>query len=445
MKRNIENDLINWKMKEIRYPLLVRGARQVGKSYIIEDFGKKYFDNIVVVNFEFDPALKSCFISLNPQEIINKLQLLQQQKIVQGKTLLFLDEIQECPEAIISLRYFKEKMPNLAVIGAGSLLEFAINKKDFRMPVGRIQFLNLEPCSFYEFIESCGYNQLNEHLSAFHLNDKTDDVIHEKLLELLQKYFIIGGMPAVIKEYIHSEDMLECQHLQASILETYRGDFGKYANIAHHKYLQKVFEAVPRLVGQRIKYVAIDKDTKSRDLKNALELLTMSRVVRTIYSTKASGLPLGAQIDEKKFKVNFLDVGLMQNACGIQAEIQKNKNLLQINAGSVAEQFVGQELRAYADRYRQNDLYFWARDKRGSSSEVDYIISIDDNIIPIEVKSGKTGKLKSLNIFLKEKNVNLGIKISSGKFFYKDNILSLPLYMIKEIPRLVREINIHQL
>jgi len=438
MKRDITKELILWKDHKERYPLIIRGARQVGKSYIIESFAKDNFKDIVVVNFEFQPQLKECFKNPDPLEIINKLQLFLGIEIDKNSTLLFLDEIQECPEAIMSLRYFKEKMQSLPVIGAGSLLEFALKSADFKMPVGRIHFLYLKPLSFVEFLDATKNEQLREYLSNITLKDKIEDIIHQKLLELLRLYLILGGMPAVIKDYVYNKDLMSCQNLQKGLLQTYRMDFGKYARTAQHKYLQKVFDSTPRLAGQRIKYSSIDSDTKSRDIKTALDLLALAGIVKPVHMSYASGLPLGAEVNEKKFKLNFIDVGLMQNACGLQSDISMAKDFMQVNSGAVAEQFVGQELRAYSDSRQESRLFFWARDKKSSSAEVDYLISVDSDIFPVEVKAGKTGTLKSLRLFLQEKKARLGIRISQGKLSYVDNILSVPLYMIEQIPRIVK-------
>src|SRR3989338_9848 len=202
--------------------------------------------------------MKQCFESLDPKEIINKLQLMSDLDIESGKTLLFLDEIQESPQAIMSLRYFKEKMPELHVIGAGSLLEFALRGEDFRMPVGRVQFVYLGPFSFGEFLGASNHNQLRGYLGKIKLTDQIDPAVHEQMLELLQKYFILGGMPAVLREYLTSGNLKVCRHVQSGILETYRSDFGKYAKKAQHKYLQRLFESAPRLVGQGFKYVNVD-------------------------------------------------------------------------------------------------------------------------------------------------------------------------------------------
>ena len=441
MRRDIEKELILWKAQKEKYPLIIRGARQVGKSYLVETFGKTHFQNNVVVNLEFQPQLKDCFKSLDPSEIINKLQLILGVQIKEDNTLLFLDEIQECPQAIMALRYFKEKMPKLPIIAAGSLLEFVMRSPDFKMPVGRVQFLYLEPMSFSEYLDAAGNQNLREFISDVKLTDSIDDVIHKKLLELLRIYIIVGGMPAALTEYLSSKDLMNCQRIQTALLQTYRSDFGKYAKISQHKYLQKVFDTAPRMAGQRIKYSNIDPDTRSRDLKNALNLLTLAGIVRPIYLTKASGLPLGAQINEQRFKINFLDVGLMQNSCGLQGRLSIEEDFMQINAGSVAEQFVGQELTAYSDRHQQVGLYFWAREKRGSMAEVDYVINIGSDIFPVEVKSGKEGRLKSLRMFIEEKKSRLGIRFSQDKLSYYDKILSIPLYMVEQLPRLAESLH----
>lgn len=440
MYRDAEKELILWKNKKDRYPLLIRGARQVGKSFLVETFAKKNFQSSVVINFELQPQLKECFSNLDPQEIINKLQLILGVHIDKENTLLFLDEIQGCPEAIVSMRYFREKMPELAVIGAGSLLEFALRSSDFKMPVGRIHFLYLEPLSFSEFLDASGNQQLRQYLSKIMLNDAIDEEIHRRLLELLRLYLILGGMPAVLREYFSNKDMSSCQNIQTGLLQTYRSDFGKYAKTSQHKYLLKVFDAVPRLVGQRIKYANIDADVKSRDLKSALDLLVLAGIVKPIYLSKASGLPLGAQINEQKFKLNFLDVGLVQTACGLQGRLSIEKDFMQINSGAIAEQFAGQELGAYADRHQPSNLFFWARDEKSSSAEVDYVVSVDAKILPLEIKAGKTGTLKSLKLFLTGKKAEFGIRISQEKLSYYDNILSLPLYMIEQLPRLAKNV-----
>lgn len=441
MKRDLEKDLYNWKERKDRLPLLLRGARQVGKSYIVEEFGKKAFENIVIVNFEFRPELKKCFSTLDPVEIINKLRLLTGQNIEAEKTLLFLDEIQECPNAIMALRYFKEKHDRLAVIGAGSLMEFALNSPDFKMPVGRVQFVYLGPLSFGEFLTASGNELLRHHLQAIRLENAFDDAVHQKLMDLLRIYLIVGGMPAVIKEYLESKNFLNCQRIQNSLLQAYRSDFGKYARSSELKYLQMVFDEAPKLVGDRIKYSNIDPSSRSRDIKHALNLLKLAGIVSPVYATSASGLPLGAQVNEMKFKLNFLDIGLMQNACSLQSELTVTNNFFQVNSGAVMEQLIGQELMAYSDSFLNRGLFFWARDKKSSCAEVDYVVAVDSLILPVEVKAGKTGTLKSLRLFIEEKKSLFGVRFSQEEVSFHDKVLTIPLYMAEQMKRLALEAN----
>jgi len=440
MKRDIEKALWAWKDQSGRLPLLIRGARQVGKTYLVQKFGKEAFSKTVSVNFEFQPQLKRCFDTFDPHEILNKLTLLLNQNIEPAITLLFLDEIQECPAAITALRYFKEKLPALHVVGAGSLLEFALNAENFKMPVGRVQFLHLSPLSFGEFLNALGHDKLRNYLSTVEIKDAIDEEVHNHLLTLVRQYLSVGGMPAIVDEYAKSQNLGTCQSTQTGILQTFRSDFGKYSKRVKLEHIHRVFDGAPRLVGQRFKYVHVDPELKSRELKEALHLLISAGLLHPIYATPASGLPLGARINKNKFKIQFLDVGLAQNACGLQAEIAFQEDLLQINAGSLAEQFVGQEFLAYEDPLRRRELFFWTRESPGSTAEVDFVISVDSKIYPVEVKFGKTGTLKSLRLFLNEKRIPLGLRISKHPLSFHENVLSIPLYMIEQAPRLLRSL-----
>lgn len=437
MYRSIEKELHDWKQKSQHLPLLMRGARQVGKSFVIEDFGKKYFKNSVTINFDFNPEYAEAFNDMKPENIINMLSLMSGQSIIPKETLLFLDEIQECPIAIKALRYFKEKMPELHVIGAGSLLDFTLNDANFRMPVGRIQFIHLKPLSFKEFLLANKKEQLVEFISQVTIEKGIPEAIHLQLLKLLRTYMVLGGMPSILQNFIDNEQINECQNLQTVLLNNYRRDFGKYAKIADHKYLQQLFVKAPYLVAQHFKYVNVDPDMRARDIKRAFEILNLAGLINPIYATAAAGLPLNAQINEKKFKMIFLDIGLMNRATKHDATILLQENILLINQGALAEQLVGQELLAYADPLDETELFFWSRESKGSTAEVDYIINSGKTIIPIEVKAGKIGHLKSLRLFMKEKNIKLGLRYSQLPLSYIDNILSIPLYMISETGRLV--------
>lgn len=435
MKRDIEKNFIQWAKDKNRKPLIIRGARQVGKSYIVEHCLKNYFKNIVVCNFEFNPELKNCFDTLDPTTIINKVQILLNVEIKRD-TLIFLDEIQECPKAITSLRYFKERLPEQAVVCAGSLLEFAMNNENFSMPVGRVSFIYVKPLSFGEFLTAIGQNKLRELLNSVTLKNQIDDLFHNKLIELLKIYVVTGGMPAVIQEYINTTNIASALKIQSDLLTTYKNDFGKYSKMSKREYLEKVMNFVPRFIGQRVKYVTIDSQIRAIYLKEAIYLLGLAGIVKQIFKTTASGLPLESELNENIFKLNFLDVGLMQNIVGISADII-SKDLMQINDGAIAEQFVGQELLAYSDSNVENKLYFWAREEKNSMAEVDFVINYNANIIPIEVKSGTTGSLKSLNLFMAEKKPKIAVRFWQNKLSFYNGILSIPLYMIEHTQRLI--------
>lgn len=438
MNRDLEQDLLRWKAQTHPMPLLLRGARQVGKTYVVEKFGQAHFDQVVALNFELQPEMVRCFESLEPLEILNTIFLLTQKKVEPQKTLLFLDEIQDCPNAIRALRYFKEKLPQLHVIGAGSLLEFTLNDVHFRMPVGRIQSLYLKPLSFKEYLTGSGHQELRNWIEHLDLNSTITQPVHEQLLKLVREYMALGGMPAVLKMYIETKDLSECQHIQTALLNTYRQDFGKYSKKTDHRYLQRLYEKIPGLIGENFKYNKVDSDMKARDIKEAIYLLQNSGLIYPIYSTSASGIPLASLINEKKFKILFLDVGLVTRAGKLETELLFNQDILLVNRGMLAEQFVGQELLAYSSPFEEGNLYFWSREKYSSMAEVDFITTVDANIIPIEVKAGATGRLKSLKLFMEEKNSILGVRISQQSLNYADKILSLPLYMAGEINRLIK-------
>jgi hypothetical protein len=441
MDRKISTILKQWKISPLRQPLLVRGARQVGKTYSVTAFGNANFENMVSVNFEEQPELADCFTEYDTKTIIDRLSIFTRSVIRPGHTLLFLDEIQDCPKAISSLRYFYEKMPELHVIGAGSLIEFALRAKNFRMPVGRIQSLFMFPLSFEEFLTALGEEKLSSYLNTVNPKKKIEKIFSDRLENLIRAYLLVGGMPAAVNAYVNKISMEEIQRQQQGLIRTYGADFAKYASTAKHKYLRQVYDSAPRMVGQRYKYSHINSDIASKFLKDALNLLCEARCLTKICHSSGAGLPMAAGVNEKKFKVAYLDVGMMQNALGIQSSIAVNTPVLTINSGSVAEQFVAQELLAFADPYAEPGLFFWARDARGSNAEVDYIINIQGKIFPVEIKAGATGSLKSMKIFLeKYPDTPFGIRYSMHELSFHDRILSIPLYLINNTEHLVQNL-----
>lgn len=437
MKRDLEDHLLRWKQSSTPLPLLLRGTRQVGKSFLAIDFGKKYFDDVAIVDFEQNIALRSLFSSKDPKEIILKLEFSLKRKIKLGKTLLFLDEIQECPEALTALRYFKEQLPGQHIIAAGSLLEFLLNGENYSFPVGRVDFLYLRPFSYFEYLQEVDPFTAS-YLDKFNLHHPADTIEHKTLLKSVRQFLYIGGMPEAIKSSLSFDSLLDCRKTHNRLLLSYESDFGKYASHTRHRLLHLIFQKAPSLIAQNLKYSRLDPDLRSRDLKPALQLLFHTGLLKPCYYCSAAGMPLGAYIKENKFKLYFLDVGLLQAATKIDPALLLQEEITQINSGMIAEQFVAQELLAYDDPTMNPSLTFWETEK-GGQAKVDFVICHKQYIIPIEVKSGSTGSLRSLKSFLQQKKSPLGVRISEHELSLHDSILSVPFYLIKKLPALIDE------
>jgi hypothetical protein len=435
MKRTVEQELIAWKGRPDRKPLLVRGARQIGKTYIIESFGEAHFESVVTVNFEEMKGIKNSFEGdLSPSLILRDVSARLNQPIIPGKTLLFFDEIQACPNALLSLRFFKEQMPDLHVIGAGSLLEFILGDDRYSFPVGRIEYCFMRPMSFMEFLEAKG-----ETLSLNWINEATPKepigpAAHAKLLNTVKEYFIIGGMPEAIRSFLTTGQLANIDSVHQDLLNSYENDFGKYPRSSQQKFMKLLFEAVPRLVGERFKYAKIHPHAQSRDYLESIDVLSRTGIIHLVFENAAAGVPLRAQKKENKFKLLFLDIGLLPHSAVTMIDAS---DVTTVNDGKLAEQFVGQEIVAYAKSYERPELYYWQREKRGSDAEVDYVIEVKSHVIPIEVKAGPKGHLRSLRQFMTEKNSPLGVQISEAPLSYRNQILSVPFYMIKRLPELI--------
>ena len=431
MKRKFTKTLLKWKANLARTPLIVRGSRQVGKTYVIQEFGKQEFKNCLTINFEASEVFRACFEAMDPVSIISQIELIANQKVTPGETLLFLDEIQQCPNALRSLRYFKEKMPALHVIAAGSLLEFAINNDQFSFPVGRVQFARMYPFSFEEYLEARNEKALLDALNSFDVSSPPSQAVHLRLMELVKEYFIVGGMPAAILAYINTAKFLEAKYVQKSLWDAFEVDFGKYAKKMQHRPLKKIFQEVPRILGSHVKYSRIDPDmpNPAREIKQAMELLELAGLLHYIYATSAGSIPLLSGLKESIFKLIFLDIGLVGQAMNVDPAFPG------LMTGPLAEQFVGQELLSDADPLLDEKLFFWNRDK--SDAEVDYLFAHNGKIYPVEVKAGRSGKLKSLYVFMKDKKAAFGIKISQDSLCFEKDILSVPFYLTAHLARLI--------
>jgi len=426
MKRDRLKDLEDWRHDPHRKPLLIRGCRQVGKSWLVREFGRQ-FDTFVEINFEKNKRVHQYFdADLHVDTILEKLSLHTQTKIEAGRTLLFFDEIQACEGALQALRYFKEDRPDIHVIAAGSLLDFSLNK--LGIAVGRVQFMQLYPLSFSEYMTVLGLENYREFL----FNQENDPVIHEQILDHLKNYMWLGGMPAVVDAWCKEKDSVVCQTLQDEIIESYQIDFHKYAKQHEIVHVARVFEKVPAMLGNKFIYSHVDNGIRSELVKNALLLLETAGIVKRCFHTAAQHPPLGAEQNDKKFKAYYFDVGIAQRLLGLDVKQWMLKPLQLSNQGQVAEQFVAQELIAYSDYRKSAKLYYWHREKKSSNAEVDFIVMKEGNIIPVEVKSAKKGSMKSLYLFLKEHtNAEFGLKISEGHFSKQPGMIEIPLYALE--------------
>jgi len=424
MKRLAEKQLISWKDSPRRKPLIIRGARQVGKTWLVDNVLARQFNSYIKVDLEKRRDLHPLFSgNLDPRGIVSHLELAVG-RIVPGKTLLFFDEIQACPRAIMALRYFYEEMPELHVVAAGSLLEFAFG--EISVPVGRIQYLHLHPMTFYEYLLAQGREQMAEY--SIKSQDKVAAPAQAMILEELKSYFFVGGMPECIKTYHDTGSMLEAFRVQSEIIDSYRDDFSKYTPRINTTCLDTVFLNVAKSAGEQIKYTRLNDGHSGQMNRKAFDLLVKARIVHKIPSCDPSGLPLGATANQKKFKASMLDIGLMQRLCQVPVELElQQESLLAMYRGKLAEQFVAQELLAW----HSSDLFYWAREARGSNAEVDYLVVREGKIYPVEVKSGAGGSLRSLHLMLKKyRNCPQGLVLYSGpgNSIPEQKLMFLPLY-----------------
>lgn len=453
MYRTALNYLDDWKDKASRKPLVIRGARQVGKSFLVRMLAEKSFESLVEINLERERDAASLFASQDPATILPLLAARYGRPVSPGTTLLFLDEIQAAPELLAGLRYFYEALPALHVIAAGSLLDFALSDRRTSMPVGRIEYLHLGPMSFEEFLLARDRGSLRDFLAGFSVGEDLPEALHAELTRRFREFLVTGGMPRSVAALLGPGGAREGEAERQAILSTYREDFSKYSGRVDVRRIEKVFAKIPLLAGRKFVYRGVDREERARDLGRALDLLCKARVAHRVRHTAANGLPLGAEADDRNFKVLFMDVGLLLRACGLSVlDVEAAADPMQVNAGAVAEQFIGQHLLHAAEPYAEPELYCWMREQPGSSAEVDYVIAVGGQIVPVEVKAGRSGALKSLHVFLREKRRGFGLRFNADlptlletRTSLADGqnrpfrLLSLPLYMAGQALRLCRE------
>jgi predicted AAA+ superfamily ATPase len=436
-KRDIEPELLRWKNDNERHPLLIRGARQVGKSAVVRNFSSQ-FRYFVEVNFEMDSNVKNVFDgNLRPQSICEQLSLLYDTPIVAGETLLFFDEIQSCLPAISSLRFFYEQYPELHVIAAGSLLEFALSELP-SFGVGRVTSLFLYPFSFGEFLHAANAGLLRKEIADSFPQKPLSEPVHKKTLGLYKRFLILGGMPKVVSSYFDGVDLLKCQSLLDDLISGYDADFVKYKKRVSSSLIRTVFKSVVEQNGKKFVYTNSSPELNRLQVKDALELLTMAGLVFPVTHTAANGIPLGAEINPKMRKYIVFDSGIFQRLLGLNlSEVLLNNNFKAINTGAIAELNVGLELIKTASCYQRQTLYYWHREAKSSNAEVDYLIQREMSIFPIEVKAGTKGSMQSLYLFMDSKKIKKGIRVSQENFSTYQNIDVYPLYAVANLNKMI--------
>ena len=466
MFRKLDKSIEEWANRTNRHPLVLRGARQVGKTYLVRALAKRRFKTYLELNFEQDETLSTLFASKRPDQICELLSVKFEQKIVDGETLVFLDELQAADVCVLeSLRYFYEQRPSLHIVAAGSLLEFMLDgrerarrKSDFPMPVGRIEYMFVPPLDFEEFLLALGKGGFVEWLGRYEIGADVPTAIHRDLSDALRQYLVVGGMPAAVSAYVEG-GALDAEREQQMIISTYHDDFPKYSRTVRPDLLQKAFMRLPSALGRKLVYTHLVGGEKSRDVSAAFNLLRLARVAAKVRHTPSNGVPIAYGADECNFKPLFLDTGLACRVLGLKlVDFLGADDALLENRGGLCEQFVGQHLLFAGETYEEPAAYCWMREEPSSTAEVDYVVQCGNAIVPVEVKSGASGRMKGLQLFLNEKNRDFAVRFNADvPSFIPDAVakdpkgrecryalLSLPLYMVGQLDRLVRHALSHR-
>lgn len=430
-KRHIDLALLEWKNSHSLKPLLLRGARQVGKSRSIRHLGET-FQHYVEVNFELRPEIKLLFQELTDvREIISRLSVLLNTPIEPGKTLLFLDEIQSCPQAIHSLWAFKENIPDLHVAAAGSLLEFTL-KEMTSFGVGRVRSMFMYPLSFDEFLIASGFEKWVDIKNKHSYTNPLPNELHHQLVQQFRSFLLVGGMPASVAAWVDTHDYRASADELEDIQQTYYDDFAKYSGKIDTTLLRNTLRSVILQAGSKFVYSRVDGGYKAEEVKKALAMLCDAGLVKTVQYSAGNGLPLGAEVNDKFRKYNYIDSGLMLRVLDIElGSSQPITSLILagsaedlVNKGQLTEIVAGWELIKYSSSRTNHDLYYWENITRGTTAEIDYLISKNLKILPLEIKSGITGKMKSLRIFMNKKDLSEGKRCSLenfGNITYEDS------------------------
>lgn len=436
--RTIIDNLKLWKNSNGRKPLILRGARQTGKTTAVELFSRE-FDNYLYLNLEKKDIRDLFTRGLSPRQIIQASHLLLRVPVKQGSTLLFIDEIQNSQEAIAMMRYFFEDTPEYYVIGAGSLLDIMLEQQNKAFPVGRVQYLYMYPLSFREFLVALQ----EEQALSFYDKLPCDILAHTVLLQLFHLYVQLGGMPEIINRYRENRDITQVQSVYQSLMTSYTDDIGKYSR--HHTMthiLKHILETSPIEAGRRIKFERFGNSPyRSREVGEAFRTLERTLFLSLVYPTTAVHPPVSADL-KKSPRLQLLDTGLINYTLGIQGQFYKFDDLNDMYQGTIAEHIVGQELTAL-DMNNNKKLLFWVREKHNASAEIDYVYQYNNHLIPIEVKSGKTGTLRSLHQYMDQAPHDFAIRLYAGELYEtiattaqgkKYRLINIPYYLTGKLP-----------
>jgi predicted AAA+ superfamily ATPase len=441
-ERGIEKRLAEWAAQGNRKPLLLRGARQVGKTFAVRRFAAR-FDCFIELNLEHGGDRAPFGRGLEVEEVFQAIVLRKHARPVEGRTLLFLDEIQECPEAVHLLRYFHEKLPHLHVIGAGSLLEIALAKAEIEFPVGRVQHLVMYPLSFAEYLNALGEAEAVSALNEVPLPPRAEG----RLLELFHRYALVGGMPEVVARYAEKRDAPALRDLYESLLQSYLDDVPKYArNDTMARVLDHCIRTAPGEAGNRIAFAGFGQSNyRSREVGEALRTLENALLLHLLYPTTATQIPIRPDL-RKAPRLQFLDTGLLNYCAGLQEQYFLHADLHSFYRGLMAEHIVAQELLCHRASLLHKPC-FWVREKSQSSAEVDFVVEYRGRVIPVEVKAGKTGRLRSLHQFVDAANPGGAVRLYAGALNTSDvrtpagtpyRLLSLPYYLAPKIADYLR-------
>ncbi|HCC07782.1 MAG TPA: ATPase [Clostridiales bacterium] len=428
MKRKIIDELIKWKEDKNRKPLIVHGARQVGKTYVIREFGKGHYKNIIYVNFEIDLELAKDFTdNISPEFIVNRMELYFGETIKKGETLIFFDEIQACGRALTSLKYFCEDAPEYHVIAAGSLLGVAINKEKYSFPVGKVSMMNLYPMDFEEFLWAQGRELVaNEIRRCYSSNEEMSQSIHGLCMEQYKTYLIVGGMPGVIKRYIEEQKVIETQVVKNEILSSYTADMSKYATNSEATKIKASYDSIPSQLAKdnkKFQYKVIQKGGTATMFGEAIHWLEAAGVVLKCFKIEHGHMPPRAYRDLSSFKLYMSDIGLLTLKANLPLHALMSSDTNNSTfIGALTENYVAQAL-----LNNGFDLHYWTSK---DTAEVDFVIQKESDIIPVEVKANENVKSRSLSVYISKYKPPYAIRISAKNFGFENNIKSVPLYAV---------------